>query len=116
MEGLIAMFRRGLGSMTNDHVLLRAPLRIEKDGARWSAESAVVSSVGALVLAPIDWADGCELRIENVETGQTARFRVVWSGGEDLPGRFKLGLELLDERPSFWGPRFSMSDARPNAG
>lgn len=92
--------------MSVDRIVLRAPLRVERDGVVWNAETAVVHGSGALVLSPIQCSEECELRVENVETGQLARFRVVWCGDEDLPGRFKLGLELLDERPSFWGPRY----------
>ena len=66
----------------------------------------LVNRHGAMILCPVRYPEGSMLEVFTMATRQSARFRVVWSGGEDLPGRYKVGLELLDERPSFWGPEY----------
>jgi hypothetical protein len=43
------------------------------------------------------------LRILNVETGERALCRVVWCGGQDLPGLFKIGVEIVGEARLLWG-------------
>lgn len=73
------------------------------DGPIYNAHTAVVNRHGALILSPINYPSETVIEVQNQNTGESAKFRVVWSGGEDRPGLHKLGIELLDELPEFWG-------------
>lgn len=84
-------------------VMLRVPLRIEIGTSACSAHSVIVSRHGALVLCRLAGSEGTRLDVWNLETGEQARFRIAFNGGEELPGLYKLGIEMLDERPAFWG-------------
>ena len=55
-----------------------------------------------MVLSPENYPLETVLEIQNLATGQCAKCRVVWLGGEDRPGSYKLGIELADELPEFW--------------
>ena len=46
------------------------------------------------------------VQVQNMQTEMVARFKVVWYGGEDFPGRHKLGLEIIDNREVFWGGEY----------
>jgi hypothetical protein len=59
-----------------------------------------------MVLAPQQYPEEATIEVWNVESGESARFHQVWYGGEDLPGLHKLGIEMLEERPEFWGPEY----------
>jgi hypothetical protein len=85
-------------------LLLDVPLALDEDGLSIRAHTAVVSRGGALVLAPHYFAPDTLLRAANLETGGTALCRVVWCGGQEQPGLYKLGLEIVRERSgAFWG-------------
>jgi hypothetical protein len=103
----------------NVRVTLRVPLAVQHAGRGWTVETAVVNRGGGMVLSPVSCVEESILHAANPETGQTAHLRVVWCGGEDFPGRFKVGLEFLDERPSFWGARYealAAADAAASVG
>jgi len=87
-------------------VTLRVPLRVEGEGSAGGAHTVIVNRHGALVLCRLACAEGIRLDVWNLETGERALFRVVLYGGEDLPGLHKLGIELLEDRPAFWGPAY----------
>ena len=72
-------------------------------GASCSAETAVINQHGALVLSQMPFSVGEIVQVENMRNGISARFKVVWYGGEDFPRRHKLGLEMVDYRAAFWG-------------
>ncbi len=62
-------------------------------------------SVRCLLTVPLTVScDGVE-----VVRAHTALLRVAWCGGEDLPGLFKLGIELLGVAPDFWGDLYDPS-------
>jgi hypothetical protein len=66
-----------------------------------------VNRHGALVRSPRMLAVGDELEVRNLLSGEAGRFRVAWAGPTvDNARLFDLGLELLDERPGFWGARY----------
>lgn len=87
-------------------VLLRVGLTLIADGLARDAETAVVNRQGALVLAPQAYAEGATLDITNLESGRSAPFRVVWSGGAAPRGLSKIGVELVEEIEDFWGPDY----------
>jgi hypothetical protein len=87
-------------------VLLRLGIVIEEPAPACPAHTAVVNRHGALILSPRSYGAEAELRVRHLEWDSPARFRVVWEGGADQGGWHKLGIELLDERPNFWGPDY----------
>jgi len=87
-------------------VVLRVPLEIKGPEAECAGSSAVVNRQGALIVCPVRYPAETVLEITDVRAAQSARFRVVRAGDEDFPGRFRLGVELLEEGPGFWGPEY----------
>jgi len=87
-------------------VLLRIAVRLILDGVPRDVETAVVNRHGALLLVKEDRAEGETLELTNLESGRTASFRVVWSGGEGPRGLSRLGVTLLDPIEDFWGPDY----------
>jgi PilZ domain len=84
-------------------ILASIPIEIEWDEGPQPATTAVININGALILSPLNWPAGCELRIKNTNTGLQTLGRVVWCGNHDLTGLYKLGIEFRDPPPEFWG-------------
>jgi len=59
-----------------------------------------------MVLASEQYATGSHVEMQNQTTKESTPCRVVWSGGEGRPGLYKLGLEMLEDHPHFWGPEY----------
>lgn len=87
-------------------MLLQVPIEIHGDGAEVRAHTVVVNRRGAMVLSPRRFREEELVRVQNLDTEKKALCRVVWSGGEELPGLFKVGLEILDEARLFWGESY----------
>lgn len=87
-------------------VLLRLSVLIEDPPPVCPARTAVVNRNGALILSPRPYPEEAILRIRHLEWTGAAPFKVVFSGGQDETGSYKLGVELLDERRDFWGPDY----------
>jgi hypothetical protein len=102
----------GLELRRSPRVTLKVPLRVERTGMACNGHTAVVNRHGALILCPLRCDPETAVDVWNLETGERASFRVVWSGGEDLPGLYKLGLELQEDRPSFWGAEYDQEIQR----
>jgi len=97
-------------------LLLKVPLCVWCDGVRpLRAHTAVVNDHGALILAPCALRSDERIRILNQDNGRTALCRVVWCGGEDLPGLYKVGIEILDEGSDLWGDDYRRALAQPGA-
>jgi hypothetical protein len=93
-------------------IMLRVPLRVEVGTSACSAHTVIVSRHGALILCRLAGAEGTRVDVWNLETGEQARFRIAFHGGEELPGLHKLGIELADDRPGFWGSEYeAMAEA-----
>ena len=84
-------------------ILASIPLEIEWDGQPQPAMTAVINLNGALILSPLNWPTGSELRIKNPDTELQTLGRVVWCGNLDATGWYKLGVEFRDSSPEFWG-------------
>jgi hypothetical protein len=84
-------------------ILASIPLEIEWDEEPQPVTTAVINLNGALILSPMNWPTGCELRIKNPSTGLQALGRVVWCGNHDLTGWYKLGIEFRHSSLEFWG-------------
>jgi hypothetical protein len=65
--------------------------------------TAVVNRHGALVLSPVGCAAGTLVKIRNEITLQATTCRVVWVGQDDQSDIHKLGVEFVDDAPTFWG-------------
>lgn len=83
--------------------ICRVPLLVVSEGPLITADTAVISKHGALILCSENWPPETTLEMQNQKTGESCKCRVVWFGGEHQPGLFKLGVEMLEERPNFWG-------------
>jgi hypothetical protein len=88
----------------SERVLLNVPIAVWFGGATPArAHTVVVNEHGALILAPRPFRAEALLRVVNQQSGREAVCRVAWSGGEDLPGLYKIGIEIMDDTPGFWG-------------
>ena len=92
-----------------ERVALRIPVRVEWQGSTHDAYTAVVNQGGALLLSPVALPREATVGLRNLQTGGLARFRVVWCGEEDAPGGRRVGIALLEDRLSFWGPEYERS-------
>lgn len=80
------------------------PILLDQDRVIYSAKTEDLSAAGARLRVPVAFAPGCELAVTNLETGQRARFRVIW--GQPEPGSddcYSLGVEMLEPSDRFWG-------------
>jgi len=94
----------GIEGRRSERVVLEVPIAVSCDGGPpVRAHTLVVNGHGALILSPRVFPAEALLRVINQETGRTAICRVAWVGGEDLPGLFKLGIEILGVAGEFWG-------------
>jgi hypothetical protein len=84
-------------------ILASVPLEIQSDEGPQPATTAVINLNGALILSPLNWPTGSELRIKNPDTELQTLGRVVWCGNHDSTGWYKLGVEFRDSSPEFWG-------------
>jgi len=101
----------GMATLPSDarrspRILFQLPLQIYGNGLAARAHTVVVNRYGALVLAAQAFPDDTMLKVENASTGKTTLCRVVWCGGEELPGLFKLGIEIMGNVGGFWGEEF----------
>ena len=58
---------------------------------------------GALLLSPIQYEAGTTLWVRNNLSLEATRCRVTWVGPGDPSGVYKVGVEFVDEAPTFWG-------------
>jgi hypothetical protein len=66
-----------------------------------------VNRHGALLRAPQRLGVGEQLQVRNLVSGESSWFRVAWAGPSDDASRwFELGIEMLEQRPRFWGARY----------
>lgn len=94
----------GIEGRRSERVLRKVPIAVWCDGApAVRAHTVVVNGHGALILTPQAFRSEALVRVMNQETGEAALCRVAWCGGEDLPGLYKVGIEILGESSLFWG-------------
>jgi hypothetical protein len=104
----------GIEGRRSERILRKVPIAVWCAGApAVRAHTAVVNGHGALILSPIAFRSEALVRVLNQETGQAALCRVAWCGGQDLPGLFKVGIEILGDSPCFWGERCDAHAAAP---
>jgi hypothetical protein len=101
------MAHAGIEGRRSERILLKVPIAVSCDGEEpVRAHTLVVNGHGALILAPRLFREDALLRVVNQETGQSALCRVACCCGEDLPGLFKLGIEILGLAAHFWGANY----------
>jgi hypothetical protein len=102
----------GIESRRSERILLKVPIAVSCDGEEpVRAHTLVVNGHGALILVPRLLRADALLRVVNQETGQAALCRVACCCGEDLPGLFKIGIEILGMAAHFWGPPYESAFA-----
>jgi PilZ domain len=83
--------------------VVRVPVLLSREGRTVSAITAVVNDQGGLFVSPEEWPVGIECKVKHLDTKRTVTARVVWSGGKDDLGSYKLGLEFTETADGFWG-------------
>jgi hypothetical protein len=86
-------------------IVASVPLEAEMAGRQHLVLTAVINLNGALILSPMDWPAGSNLKIKNADTGIEVNGRVVWCGHESDAG-YKLGIEFEAAVPEFWGEAY----------
>lgn len=90
-------------------VLLRVPIEIQGIGKPVRSHTVVVNRQGAMVLSPRRFEAEELVRIQNLSNEEKTLCCVVWCGGEELPGLYKLGLEILGGPQRFWGAPYELA-------
>lgn len=83
--------------------VVRVPVLLTREGRTVSAITAVVNDQGGLFVSPEEWPVGIECKVKHLDTKRSVGARVVWSGGKDDLGSYKLGLEFTEPADGFWG-------------
>jgi hypothetical protein len=106
------MANAGIEGRRSERIVLKVPIAVSCDGeAPVRAHTLVVNGQGALILVPRLFRSEALLRVVNQETGQAALCRVACCCGEELPGLFKLGIEILGVAAHFWGAPYEAAFA-----
>ena len=87
-------------------ILASIPLDVEVQGRSHRVMTAVINLHGAMILSPLKWPSGSELKLENTDTGIKISARVVWCGDKSPRGSYKLGIQFEAPSPEFWGERY----------
>ncbi|OFV81869.1 MAG: hypothetical protein A3D93_02165 [Acidobacteria bacterium RIFCSPHIGHO2_12_FULL_67_30] len=87
--------------------LQKVPVQVAGQGANGQAvneagEAVVISAHGALVKASAELRSGSEVELENTQTRQRARFRVIWATAKPLEGKWDMGVELQAGQAAPW--------------
>jgi hypothetical protein len=96
-------------------VLARIPVSLTaSQGSSVNALTAVINRHGALILSAMPYDEGMILTIQNELTMDSTSCRVVWVGDLDPSDAYKIGVEFVDEVPSFWGSVYEERAALAN--
>jgi hypothetical protein len=86
---------------------VQIPIEVTFAGAIAAGHTAIVNRHGALILCPVNCVEGDVLDVINKTTHKNVSCRVVWCSNETADGVRKLGVEMEEDRPAFWGIDFS---------
>ena len=92
-------------------IAAQVPISVGYEGVVVEGQTAVVNRHGALILCGVNCTEGGLLEITNRTTREQVHCRVVWCGSEIVHGQRKLGVEMAEDRPAFWGIDFSALNA-----
>jgi hypothetical protein len=87
-------------------VRLEIPLAVDGEGRSGRAHTVVVNRYGALILCSLRFPEDAMIKVQNTAAGNVTLCRVAFCGGEDLPGLYKLGIEIMGNVAGFWGSDF----------
>jgi hypothetical protein len=82
-------------------------LAVTYAGETVPGRTGMLSRFGALILCSLNLHEGDELTVTNRGSGDSVACRVVWCGDMVVTGERKYGIEMVEERPRFWGVDFS---------
>lgn len=91
---------------------LSIPVALRWEGERFGGSTLSVNTHGGRLYAQRNVAVGDIFELENVRTRVLCHCRVLWQGGLDHTGFFKLGVEMLEAHPSVWGSDYAAALAR----
>ena len=91
----------------------RIPVALRHEGERFKGTTLVVNRHGALVGALRNVPVGDIFELENVRNRVFCHCRVVWHGGLDKDGFFRLGVEMLEAHPGVWGADYAPGPSSP---
>lgn len=97
----------GASRRRSPRIAAQVPIAVAFEGLVVDGQTAVVNRHGALILCGVNCADDDLLDVTNKTTHENVRCQVVWCGSEIVDGVRKLGVEMGDDRPAFWGIDFS---------
>ena len=86
---------------------VRIPVALRHEGERFKGTTLVVNSHGALLGALRNIPLGDIFELENLRTRLFCHCRVVWHGGLDKEGFFRLGVEMLEAHGAVWGSDYA---------
>jgi hypothetical protein len=84
-------------------IVAQIPIRVQRVTKPQNATTAVINLHGAFIIVPEEYPAGCQIEVKNEQTGLCVNGRVVWSGGKDSAGSYKLGIEFESVATGFWG-------------
>lgn len=90
-------------------ILARVPIHVTVVDRPRRAVTAVINRHGALILSSLPWPIGAVLEITNERTNLTTKALVVFSGGQNDQGQYKLGVEFERPPATFWGADYQES-------
>jgi len=104
----VVIAEEGRNRRRSDRIALRIPVEIYARSEPHTGSTAVVNDDGALVVSPVPCRMGDLLRMKNLNTGDSALFRVRGARGRAPHwGGFSLGVEIIDgSGAAFWGPQY----------
>jgi hypothetical protein len=89
---------------------VRIPIALRHEGERFKGTTIVVNTHGALLGAHRNVPMGDLFELENVRNRVFCHCRVVWHGGLDSDGFFRLGVEMLEAHPAVWGADYTLGE------
>ena len=106
-QGVPSDDQGGESRRRSPRIAAQVPIDVAFQGAVIQGQTAVVNRHGALILCGLNCGDDDLLDVTNRTTLEQVACRVVWCGSELVGGRRKLGVEMTEDRPRFWGIDFS---------
>lgn len=97
-------------------VRLEIPLLVDGEGRSGRAHTLVVNRYGALILSSLPFPEDAMIKVQNADGGGVTLCRVAFNGGEELPGLYKLGIEIMGNVAGFWGRDFDYRSSPGKAG
>src|SRR3974377_758703 len=92
---------------------VRIPVALRHEGERFKGTTLVVNRHGALLGALRNIPLGDIFELENVRNRVFCHCRVVFHGGLEKDGFFRIGVEMLEAHPAVWGADYAPGPTSP---